>query len=279
MRHSLATTLIVLLGTALIGTSVVARIADTFSMQGTLTDTSGDPVADGTYSLVFTIWDAPTGGTQKWSETQSVSILNGIFSAYLGSVNPIDEDVFFINIGIGELPYLEIKVESDPPLSPRMLIGGSPLAFTASRIRGDLLRTETSEVTIGKEGQDALVVIAQPAPEVASMQFQIGSGQDIPIEMIADNSGGTMRVGSTTPNQLPYIEQNASSLGTGMTFFQEVTGLGEPVIELLSDASGGARGELLRLPHQRLRRGVGAGPVHFVPSSHEALLTHRPMAG
>ena len=54
--------------------------------QGLLTDNLGDPVADGSYSVVFTIYDAAVAGTSIWTETQNVNTTDGLFAVLLGSV-------------------------------------------------------------------------------------------------------------------------------------------------------------------------------------------------
>jgi hypothetical protein len=237
MHKPFALFLSALICVALLGAPVAAGI-DSFFCQGILTDDFGDPVADGSYLVEFSIWDAETGGTMRWSETQAVTTVGGNFTVYVGSVNPIDEDVFDINIGIGEIPYLQIKIEADPPMT-RMLIGGSPLAFTASRIQGDLLRTEANGVFIGNEGQDALVVIAQPAPNTAEIRLESGSTPTTLVDIKAEALGGSVSLRSPNQSQKTYIQQQATDLGTGMTFFQEVSGLGEPLMEMGSDIDGG----------------------------------------
>ncbi|MFH2049836.1 MAG: hypothetical protein ABIJ12_10370, partial [bacterium] len=61
--------------------------------QGYLED-AGNPVTD-TLSMDFLIYDAATGGNEKWSETQSsVGILGGLFKVTLGSVTAIPDTVF-----------------------------------------------------------------------------------------------------------------------------------------------------------------------------------------
>ena len=54
--------------------------------QGRLTDSSGDPIADGTQTIEFTLTDA---ASQSWSETASVQTAGGVFTHYLGSVSAI----------------------------------------------------------------------------------------------------------------------------------------------------------------------------------------------
>jgi hypothetical protein len=51
--------------------------------EGSLNDSSGVPITN-TVNLTFKIYDSATGGTELWSETQSVSVTAGYFSARLG---------------------------------------------------------------------------------------------------------------------------------------------------------------------------------------------------
>ena len=50
----------------LFATSVFAQIPQTMSYQGLLTDTAGNPVADGPVDLTFKLYDAATDGTLLW---------------------------------------------------------------------------------------------------------------------------------------------------------------------------------------------------------------------
>ena len=44
-------------------------IPQRMNYQGKLTDETGELVADGTYDMIFSIYDAATVGTQEWTET------------------------------------------------------------------------------------------------------------------------------------------------------------------------------------------------------------------
>jgi hypothetical protein len=46
-----------------------APIPQTVSYQGVLTDGSGTPVVDGSYSVTFKIYTVASGGSEIWSET------------------------------------------------------------------------------------------------------------------------------------------------------------------------------------------------------------------
>lgn len=104
----------------------VAQVPSLVSYQGRLDDSAGDPVADGSYSVVFTVYDAGSGGNVLWSETQSVTTVNGLFSVLLGSVNPVVDSAF-----AGATTYLGIQVGVDPEMTPRTQISSAPYAIHA----------------------------------------------------------------------------------------------------------------------------------------------------
>jgi hypothetical protein len=60
------------------------------SYQGKLTDTLGVPVTDTNYSVTFSLYTVPSGGSAFWNETQTVRTKVGLFSTILGSVTPIE---------------------------------------------------------------------------------------------------------------------------------------------------------------------------------------------
>ena len=64
------------------------------NFQGILLDGVGTPVADGSHSTTFTLYNRPVGGTVLWTETQSVTTSAGLFSVLLGTTTPISHYVF-----------------------------------------------------------------------------------------------------------------------------------------------------------------------------------------
>ncbi|MEO0083135.1 MAG: hypothetical protein ABIK33_01935 [candidate division WOR-3 bacterium] len=97
------------------------------NFQGKLTDVGGNPVSDSIYSITFRFFPTPTGGTSFWGETQSVQTNNGIFNCLLGSVIPI-----------GYIPtdgncYLEMQVNPNPAMTPRIRIVSSAYAFYSQK--------------------------------------------------------------------------------------------------------------------------------------------------
>lgn len=68
--------------------AVYAGVPQTINYQGYLTDTAGAPV-DGAVSMTFSLYDTATAGTALWTETQTVTVSNGIYSVNFGEVTSI----------------------------------------------------------------------------------------------------------------------------------------------------------------------------------------------
>ncbi len=111
--------------------AVNAEVPKSFNYQGRLTDDGGNPVPDDSYEVVFTIYDAATGGNSKWTETQSIITSNGLFAVLLGTINPIVDTVFN-----GTTRYLSLEVAGAPELSPRTAMVSVPYAQRVSTIDG-----------------------------------------------------------------------------------------------------------------------------------------------
>ena len=92
---------------------VYAQVPQLINYQGVLTDAAGNPVND-TLSVQFSIYATATGGSALWTETQTVTITDGVFNVLLGSVNPLPYSTF-----AGDERYLSLKVDSDLEMVPR----------------------------------------------------------------------------------------------------------------------------------------------------------------
>lgn len=105
----------------------IAAVPPIISYQGKLMQPNGTPVPDGTYSIRFAIYDAPTEGNMLWSEPNpSVQVKGGLFAVLLGSLNNLGA-----NILDSESRYLGIKLGSDAELSPRQRIASVATALRA----------------------------------------------------------------------------------------------------------------------------------------------------
>jgi hypothetical protein len=148
----------------------------TMSYQGVLELADGSPVADGDYDLTFRLYDASSGGTVLWTETQTLPVEDGIFNALLGAVTPLTLP-FDISYWLG------VQVENDPELTPRVALASAPYAFRAAY-------AETGPGGIGGSGTSGhLARFADPTTLDSSVLLQNGDNLEIPPNAPRDRAG------------------------------------------------------------------------------------------
>lgn len=133
--------------TGIASTSAVGLSATTVNYQGRLANPDGTPVASGSYTMSFAIFDALSGGNLIWPPTgpetyPSVPVSGGLFNVGLGSqtAGGIPTSVWS-----GDR-YLEISINGET-LSPRELIRSVPIAGLA-------LTVPDGSITQAKLGDD-----------------------------------------------------------------------------------------------------------------------------
>jgi hypothetical protein len=110
--------LMVALATACVGDGLDSNVG----LQGQLTGADGELVADGDYEMTIRFWTAETGGSNVFTQTQTVAVADGLFDLNMTNFPP--------HVFSGELtsqPYLEIEIEGET-LAPRRAISGSAYA-------------------------------------------------------------------------------------------------------------------------------------------------------
>ena len=125
MKHTINIIILCLL----LSTVLWSQIPNKISYQGLLTTVSG-PVNDGSYTLKFDVYNAPSSGTLRHTETfSSVSVQQGTFNVTLGSTTTLPA-IF------SESLYVEIIATAGPsgltyPLmfSPRSALTASPYSL------------------------------------------------------------------------------------------------------------------------------------------------------
>lgn len=116
----------------------ISAVPSSMNIQGRLASSSGNPLPDGTYTVRFSLWDAASGGTEKYNKTVStLALKNGVFATVL---NAFPAGTFNGNL------WLEIKVGNDAPQTPRV-----PLAAVPYAVKSDLaLTVPDSSITAAK---------------------------------------------------------------------------------------------------------------------------------
>ncbi len=163
--------------------SLFAQSPQLLSYQGKLS-TGGNPVS-GSFSITFTIYSAASGGSILWTETQSVTVTNGVFNVLLGSATSggIPSSVF---TGSGER-HLGIKVGSDLEMTPKFRLASTPFAVRASEADG----VADNAVTTTKIADGAIASIDIADGAVGSIDIADGAVGGVEI---ADGAVSTSKI-------------------------------------------------------------------------------------
>lgn len=121
-----------------VASAASSAVPSVLTQQGRLFTSTGSP-ATGTVSIQFSVYGAATGGTALWTETQSVTLDDGYFSARLGEATAIPASVFD-----GSTRYLAVKVGTDAEMTPRQALVSVPYALMANNAVGDITPTSVS---------------------------------------------------------------------------------------------------------------------------------------
>lgn len=143
MRRLTTAALIVLL----LPLNTLAVVPTSITVQGRLTDADGAPLAAGSKSFVFRVYDDSTAGTKLWpgssGENQTITTTtDGLWIAYVGAVEPLSQSVF-----AAVTSWLEIVV--DGTTLPRMRFASGPYAIRVGTVDGASGGQITSSVGLG----------------------------------------------------------------------------------------------------------------------------------
>jgi hypothetical protein len=180
------TLLITLLITFLVVISTAhASIPEKINYQGYLTDPQGSPIDD-TITLTFSIYPNTTDETPLWTETQSVTVTDGIFSVNLG-------DVTTLNLPFDTPYYLGITVGSDSEMIPRQPLTSVAYAFRAKK--ADTVKDNAVTTTV--IANDA--VTTDKIEDDAISETKIASGA-VGSSAIANGAVGSTQIGDNSIN-------------------------------------------------------------------------------
>jgi hypothetical protein len=196
-------------------------------IQGRLLDVAGQPI-DGSRSVTFAIYQAPTGGGALYEETQAIGFADGHFVAYLGDVLPLDPTLFD---GASRL-WLGITIQGDAEMQPRFRLGSASTA-AYSQMCGDAAtvggsspsnfapRAHTHVAWVDADGVE--VREALPWPPVPDL---LAAGGDFRAIRVQDDTGliwgldvFTGDVGSYSYSRLWYTTTDCS--GQPYKFFSD----------------------------------------------------------
>lgn len=181
----------------------LAQIPQTMNYQGRLEDNSGNPVSDGNYTIVFTIYDAATNGNSLWTETRTVTTEDGFFNLTLGENTAI-------NINSNQQIWLNISIGGND-LTPRTKLSGSLSSLSSKSIENTTTagNSVVSSINSSTGGIDA-VKIANGT--VSDSEFQMLDGVGSALVGASDTQTLTNKTINSSNNT---ITLDASDITTG----------------------------------------------------------------
>ena len=200
------------------------------SYQGFLTDDTGVPLgstAPLNRDIVFRLFTAPTGGTLKWAEQQTVTLDKGFFTVQLGEGSAVASSPFTNNLASlftgadASDRYLEITVKGTPDLtvSPRVQLLTSPYAFLArnavaivSSTGQQLVTTSGTTVGINLSGTPTATLDVNGAVKATSFTGSGAGLTGISTAALADQSITSVKI---APNAVGPSEIAASAVSSG----------------------------------------------------------------
>lgn len=160
------------------------------SYQGKLSDSSGQPVANASYSLTFALYNQASGGALLWTETHpSVPVTAGVFQVLLGSVTPLLDSAFEGST------WLEVRLGGNA-LLPRSRIVSAGYAMRA-RLADSVA---DNSITSTKLASDAASLAKVSGGAMASSGGWVGIGTQAPDAPLAISASQAFSRLTTTSN-------------------------------------------------------------------------------
>jgi hypothetical protein len=210
-RHSVSLALCGLLGMLAVNTNAqtISAAPAQLNFQGRLAKPDGTPVPNGTYSIRFSLWDTASGGTEKWNQTiNNVVVRNGTFAALLNTNTS--------NLFAGNL-WLEIKIGTDAPLTPRQQLVSVAYAMKANSV-------PDGSITANSLASGALNTLSWLlSGNAASASHFLGTTNNQPLVFKTNNTermrllpSGNLGIGVSAPDSPLHISgpDNNGTVGT-----------------------------------------------------------------
>ena len=193
--------LYVLVAMLLATATLLAAPPGMMNYQGRLTDDSGDPVENGSYTLTFTIYDE--SDAVLWTESQKPSVSDGLFRVMLGDDNPLTADIF----DHAEC-WLGVTLDGDPEMTPRTRLITSPYSFRTATVDGAAGGDISSDLSIDGD-------LSAGNTDQSGNLYLYGEASENPMVSIKalQGMGGSLSLHNETGYETIALQPDASGPG------------------------------------------------------------------
>ena len=213
-----------------------AGINRTINFQGKVVNRDGTNVADGQYTFVFKLWDASSGGSNPWTETQNnVQVTAGIFRVSLGSVTT------FASAGVDfntDNLYLGINFNSDGEMTPRVRFAAVPYAINAETVAGLTVTNTSGTLTIPNSKTVQFGGAFTTSAQDLTLTLTGGTNVTLPTSGTLATLGGTENLSNKTFTSTVTISGVTTDITTGTNEALTITPNGTGNV-LINPSAGG----------------------------------------
>jgi len=175
--------------------------SQTINYQGYLRNTAGTPL-NSLVTVTFSLYATASGGSAIWTESQSVTPANGVYSVQLGSVTAFPAGLF-----TNDNLYLGVRVGNDNEMTPRQQLSTAPYAFRAGSV-DSLTAAQISGILQSGYLAANLSTPLNAAP-ASSDNYRILLDQAITVTSVSVTSGGTVTDTKCAPPLLTLTDGTA----------------------------------------------------------------------
>lgn len=164
--------LLLILSISFLCSNLFAQVPATLSYQGILTDTNGNPVQDGSHSILFNFYTTLSGGTADFSRGPlTATTYKGLFTIILGNGQGSNNAALPYSIG-GTQYYVGIEADGGTELTPRVSLTAVPYAFMSYTTQ----TVDASAITAGTISNARLDPNLQDLADGSLSGSKVGSG-------------------------------------------------------------------------------------------------------
>ncbi|MGE4069843.1 MAG: hypothetical protein AB7E72_01555 [Lysobacterales bacterium] len=125
----------IFVGLLISGVIQAQSVPPSMNYQGHLTNATGQPLANGQYTLTFDVYNVPIGGSAVWGpQTMVVDVVNGYFNVLLSADSTGGDPI--ATAFTAQPRYVGIRVDGAAEILPRQQVLSAAFAMQALRASG-----------------------------------------------------------------------------------------------------------------------------------------------